>query len=253
MKHRPILDRSFPLLDIEVERGGDGRTVTAYAATFGDPYEVRDQFGHYLESINPTAFNMAIGRGIEQVSVFYNHGRTIDGKSAAEFSIPLGVPTAIRAEAKGLLTVTRYNKTDLADQILEAIRSGSVWAQSFRGPIYATAPDQIVRGSALPLKERTQLGLMEYGPTPMPVNAGAEMVSVRSITELLTIDPAELSDDERAALLAALSPTPSTLTQPSPTGDSGDTSDPETPPPVVVDPASDPTHLAQAQRRRRSL
>ncbi len=253
MKHRPILDRSFPLLDIEVERGGDGRTVTAYAATFGDPYEVRDQFGHYLESISPTAFNMAIGRGIEQVSVFYNHGRTIDGKSAAEFSIPLGVPTAIRAEAKGLLTVTRYNKTDLADQVLEAIRSGSVRAQSFRGPIYATAPDQIVRGSALPLKERTQLGLMEYGPTPMPVNAGAEMVSVRSVTELLTIDPAELSDDERAALLAALSPTPSTLTQPSPTGDSGDTSDPETPLPVVVDPASDPTHLAQAQRRRRSL
>ena len=35
MRQRPEINRAFPLLDIEIDRAGDGRTVTAYAATFG--------------------------------------------------------------------------------------------------------------------------------------------------------------------------------------------------------------------------
>ena len=30
----PEIERSVPLIDIEINRSGDGRTVTAYAATF---------------------------------------------------------------------------------------------------------------------------------------------------------------------------------------------------------------------------
>ena len=34
MRQRPEINRAFPILDIEIERAGDGRTVIAYAATF---------------------------------------------------------------------------------------------------------------------------------------------------------------------------------------------------------------------------
>lgn len=250
---QPIMRRSFPLIDIEINRGGDGRTVTAYAATFGEPYEVRDQFGHYLESISPTAFNMAIGRGIQNVQVFYNHGMNpVGGQTPSDMLRSIGVPLSITPDAKGLLTVTRYGKSPLAEGLLQDIRDGILRSQSFRGPIYATAPDAVVRGSSLPLKERTQLGLIEYGPTPFAVNSAAEMVSVRSMTEILAADPEDLTDEERAAVVALASRLNLDPHSSSPDGDSGDTSDTETPPPVVVDPASDPTHLAQAQRRRRA-
>lgn len=245
---RPEINRAFELIDIEIDRAGDGRTVTAYAATFGDPYEVRDQHGHYFETINSHAFNRAIGRGVGSVSVFYNHGRDINGGSPAALSIPIGTPLEIRADGRGLLTVTRYNGSEMADGILEAIRAGSIKAQSFRGPIFQDGP----RGqhqSGLPLVTRMQLGLVEYGPTPMPVNVGAEMVSVRSTTELLTVDPADLTDDERAELLAALNdltPHPAPVDD----GTADGSGDEEAPP--EWDPALDPNFVAQAQKRRRA-
>lgn len=245
MRQRPEINRSFPLLDIE--RGGDGRTVTAYAATFGDAYEVRDQHGHYYEQIHPHAFNRAIGRGVGSVAVFYNHGRTINGTSTADLSIPLGTPLEIRADGRGLLTVTRYAEGEFADDVLRAIDDGRIKAQSFRGPIFQDGPKQLHR-SGLPLVERMQLGLVEYGPTPMPVNVGAEMVSVRSTTDLLTVDPSELTDDERAALLAALqdlTPPPAPVED----GTADGTGDNEAPP--AWDPALDPDHIAAAQKRRR--
>jgi HK97 family phage prohead protease len=250
VRQRPEINRSFPLLDIEIERAGDGRTVTAYAATFGDPYEVGDIHGHYFESINPKAFNRTISRGFSGVAVLYNHGMQLGTTTqpSDRFGVPLGVPLEIRADARGLLTRTRYSKTPLADEVLELIRDGGITSQSFRGPIFQSARPQR-HASGLQLIERTELGLRDYGPTPFPVNVGAEMVSVRS-TDLLTVDPADLTDDERAELLAALNQ--SLTPPPAPVNDGTAVSpgDEEAPPPT--DPASDPLYLAQANRRRRA-
>src|SRR6266568_7666268 len=55
--------RLYPLEDIHILRsadGGDGRTVEAYAAVFGEPAEIQDHEGHYVEVIDPSAFNRAI-------------------------------------------------------------------------------------------------------------------------------------------------------------------------------------------------
>src|SRR5512139_873746 len=56
-------DRSFALEGIQILRSGDGRTVEAYAAMFDQPYEVRDQFGHYMEVIDRAAFNRTLTNG----------------------------------------------------------------------------------------------------------------------------------------------------------------------------------------------
>lgn len=248
MKHRPVLTRAFDLIDIE--RGGaDGRTVTAYAATFGNPYEVRDQYGHYFESINRAAFNRTLGRGIGSVQVLYNHGRSIDGKPTAEFSRGIGVPLEIKADGRGLLTVTRYGRSPLADGILQDIEDGIVRAQSFRGPIFRDGPPRKHEGSGLDLVERMDLGLMEYGPTLFPVNVGAEMVSVRSMSEVLS-DLTLMSPDERAELRAALDGIEDLAPPPAP-GD-GTAVDPADVAPPTPDPAASLTHARLAQMRRRA-
>lgn len=200
-------DRSFALDDIQILRSGDGRTVEAYAAMFDQPYEVRDQHGHYMELIDRAAFNRTLGNGAGKSAMcLYNHGMTVHGTPDALSSVPLGTPLEIRADGRGLLTVTRYNKSALADSVLEAIRNGDIRSQSFRGRIVRSSPERIPmrsRGGALPTVTRHELGLTDYGPTPIAVNPAAEILAVRSRTELLN-DFAALDDDDRLELLRAL-------------------------------------------------
>lgn len=192
MNTRPMIERSVPLIDLSVNSDGDGRTVTAYAATFDEAYAVRDAHGDYDEVIARTAFNRAIGLGIERVGVLYNHGLTLYGTPSEQFSKPLGSPVDIKAEKNGLLTVTRYNKTPLADEVLEMIRNGDIRAQSFRGAIVQSAPTVMRAGRQL--VRRLELGLKEYGPAPFPTNVGAGILAVRSV----------LDDISDADLLAAV-------------------------------------------------
>lgn len=188
MTTRPMIERSVPLIDLTVS----GRTVTAYAATFDEPYAVRDAHGDYDEVIARTAFNRTIGLGISRVGVLYNHGMTLFGTPSEQFSKPLGSPESITAEKRGLLTVTRYNKTPLADEVLEMINNGDITAQSFRGAIVQSAPT-IMRGGRQ-LVRRLELGLKEYGPSPFPTNVSAEIVAVRSVLD-------DISDADLAAMV----------------------------------------------------
>lgn len=179
--------RSWALDDIEILRGadghGDGRTVRAYAAVFDTPTEIKDQHGHYIEQIDRRAFNRQIGLGIDRVNVFYNHTLTAMGTPSELGSVPIGSPVEIRPDGKGLLTVTRYNRSQLADSVLEAIRAGDIRGYSFRGRIFKSNPERMpraTRSGALPTIVRTELGLSEYGPTPSPAYAEAGILAVRA-------------------------------------------------------------------------
>ena len=201
----PEIRRDCDLIDIEINRSGDGRTVTAYAATFDTPYEVRDADGHYDEIIDPKAFNRAVSRGGRDVQVVYNHAMTAWGTPSERYSMPLGTPLEIRAEPKGLLTVTRYAKTPLADEVLELIDTGAIRAQSFRGAVLQSAKP-MPGPNGRPVIRRMALGLKEYGPTLFPANSNAKVLAVRS--SLLIDQLGELSPDERAELLALLQAEP---------------------------------------------
>ncbi len=220
--------RSYPLEDIRIlsraqgSEYADGRTVEAYAAVFDRKTEIHDGQGHYMETIDRAAFNRAIdharpkvGQQTWRVGVFYNHGMTIHGTPSDRFSVPLGSPVDIRAESVGLLTVTRYNNSSLADDILESIRSGDITAQSFTGRIIRSNPDPGRRGyepgrnGKLPDVRRTELGLREYGPTPFAAYVDASILSVRSAAlmaaflsttqeDIMDNDEPETGDAERS-------------------------------------------------------
>lgn len=181
-------DRVWTLDDIEIIRGGqggDGRTVSAYAAIYGSPTEIRDQHGHYMEIIDRAAFRRTLAHGdiSKRVTVLYNHGLGLNGEHHPLGSVPIGSPIEIRSDDRGLLTVTRFNKSELADAVLEAIKAGDIRGYSFRGRVFRSDPERvprIQRGGPLPIITRTELGLSEYGPTPIPFYADAAVVAIRS-------------------------------------------------------------------------
>jgi HK97 family phage prohead protease len=221
--------RMYPLEDMHIIRsadGGDGRTVEAFAAVFGQEAEISDHEGHYVEVIEPTAFNRAIDHASRArggfpgaVKVLYNHGMTIQGTPSERFSMPIGTPVEIRAEARGLLTRTRYSETPLADEVLESIRSGSITSQSFTGRIMRSDPQlrrgdrYRPRGGSLQTVRRTELGLREYGPVLWPAYSGAEILGVRMSTPGSwspdpddVLDPEALPPDEGPAAGDPLAP-----------------------------------------------
>lgn len=205
-RSRSLWSRVFPLDDIQIlsrSKGGDGRTVEAYAAVFDTPQEIIDEHGHYKEKITRTAFNRALSHGlVNRALCLYHHGfNVVDAKPNPLGQVPLGTPLDIRADRKGLLTVTRYNKSALADAVLESIHNGDIKGQSFRGPIYGSDPvrvPRVRRGDALPTVTRTELGLRDYGPTPTPYYDGATILAVRARD--LFADIQELDEVERAEL-----------------------------------------------------
>jgi HK97 family phage prohead protease len=186
--------RSFPLEDISVRAGGDGRTVEAYAAVFNSPAPVHDQDGEYTEELDPSCFSRAIANAAPQgnrrnwkIGVFYNHGRTISGAPSDRHSMPVGKIVDIKADQRGLWTEVRYNRTQLADEVLENIREGSISGYSFQGQFRRSAP-LIPRGGfrknyrtgEVPHVRRLESTLLELGPTPMPVYEGAAVTAMRA-------------------------------------------------------------------------
>jgi HK97 family phage prohead protease len=188
-----FITRSFPLEDIKVSPS-DGRTVTAYAAVFDVEAEIQDHEGHYNEVIDRSAFNRAIERirhgDSWRVGVFYNHAKTMYGTPSERGSMTIGRCTDIRPDSRGLLTETHYNTTSYADDILAMIKNGEL-GMSFTGPILRSDPvlsrSQRRQGGWRPdstgnlrTVRRMELGLLEYGPTPVPAYTEAEIVGVRA-------------------------------------------------------------------------
>lgn len=205
--------RSFALDDISIRSGGDGRTVEAYAAIFDTPSHVVDQDGEYEEVCDPAIFNRALGMarraqgGGWSIPVMYNHGMTLYGTASDRHTVPIGVPEDIRAEPKGLYTRTRFHKTDAANEVLEAIREGSIRAYSFAGQFRRSEPE-IPRGGfradyngRLPTVRRLESTLREFGPTPFPVYQGAEVVGVRAEQAALLLNRLPADEFERLLLM----------------------------------------------------
>jgi HK97 family phage prohead protease len=200
--------RWWPLDDIEISRAHtDGRTVVAYATVFDTPYPVSDQYGDYDEQVERSAFNKWLADGGPQRAMcLYNHGFTVHGTPSDLYSVPIGQPLEITPDGRGLKTITRYNEGPDADRILEALANGAIRGQSFRGRIVRSSPAgrrfALGRDGKRTMVTRHELGLTDYGPTPMPVNSGAEIMAIRSLL-------GNVNAEQFAEILRTLTPTTS--------------------------------------------
>lgn len=197
--------RAVALDDIRIRAGGTGRTVEAYAAIFDEPAEIVDQDGHYYEVNHAAAFNRSIQHHGGRFPVIYNHGMTVAGTPSDRGSVPIGVSTEVRVDKRGVLTVSEYGRSELADEVLEAIRMGAVKAQSYGGRFLRSDPRRPAGGfrkgadGKLRTVTRLEVAMREFGPTPFPAFAGAAITGVRAQLMLgaLLSAPAE----QRAVLL----------------------------------------------------
>jgi HK97 family phage prohead protease len=235
-------ERYAPLDDLEVRSTATGRQLLAYAAVFGRDQEIRDREGHYLERIAPTAFDRTIGQRGTNFQVLFNHGRTIHGESSERYSMPIGVPAEVRADGRGLWTVTDIAATPLGDEVLALAEGGALRGMSFSGQFRATKAAGKVDGLAV--KERTEIAMVEYGPTPFPAYSDAAIVAVRSEFSSLSDDELALILGEDDAMRARLADLLASLTPVTGPSESSPTSSPDTGHVVVLTPS---------QRRLRDL
>jgi HK97 family phage prohead protease len=197
-----IDDMAFRSGSVTCERCGQnatGRMVDAYAAVFNVPTPISDQFGKYTEDIDPTAFNRTIGNGYRSVGVHFHHGLTLHGTPAADGAYPLGHPSTIRADQRGLMTSTHYSSSDQGDRALTLVKEGTVIGQSFSGRVIRS-DKATPRGGFRPASDgtlvavkRLELGLREYGPTPYPAYSEAAILATRAALGLPA--PAQHSGD----------------------------------------------------------
>jgi HK97 family phage prohead protease len=232
-----LISRWVAIDDMDIHRvNRSQREVTAYATFFGQATEIRDKHGHYWEEINRSAFNRTLSHGFGRVQVFYNHGYDLSGRPNMLGAVPIGSPTDIKADNRGLLTISRYNDGEVADAVLAAWEGGQIRGQSFSGKVYQDRTKGQREG--LDHIERTELGLREFGPTYSPAYEGDGLVMIRSQEDL-----AELV---RAILPSLI--TPAGTLDASPAG-SSTTSATANPAPDAEDENSGQAHFSRNKRR----
>lgn len=132
----------------------EGRTITGYAAYFGN----RDKVG---DIIDPGAFKKTLKERKSRIKVYYNH------------HLPLGKPVVVQEDEKGLYTESRITQTARGDEVLEYIKDGVIDQMSIAYETINHEPDKVGRK----LKE---LRLYEFGPVDFAANEKAVITGVKS-------------------------------------------------------------------------
>src|SRR5439155_12932680 len=101
-----------------------------------------------------------------------------------------------------------YNRTPLADEVLEAIKEGAITGQSFSGRMLQSTPKRgpfrPSRGGELPTVTRSEIALREYGPTPFPAYEDASIMGVRALLRAYELGGVDLESEDDDGLLAVL-------------------------------------------------
>jgi len=141
----------------------DSRTFQGYAATWD-----LDQVG---DVIHPGAFAKSIREAFpaKRIKVLWQHRD------------PIGMPTEMREDEKGLWVKARVSKTALGDEALELMRDEVVDRMSIGFMIPAGKAD--VDGDGI--RHIKEVKLLEFSPVTFPANENAVITGVKQITEVL--------------------------------------------------------------------
>lgn len=108
--------------DVEIRRGGDGRTIHGIIVPWDTPTRVYDQFGPtrrpaaYMEAVARGAFPDAVANP-RAVKFLGHHNKTVN---------PLGRGDLFRDDAAGQYGEFYVSKTAAGDEVLELVRDGAL-------------------------------------------------------------------------------------------------------------------------------
>lgn len=159
----------------ELKADPDGRTLVGYAAAFGN----RDAYGDIIER---GAFAKTIKENQARIKTLYNHMQ------------PIGRPTLMREDAKGLYTESKISRTPRGDEILELVRDGVITEMSIG---YQAIKEGRNENGERMLKE---VKLFEFSAVDFAANEQAVISGVKSLAEMMregkngTLDIASIND-----------------------------------------------------------
>jgi HK97 family phage prohead protease len=166
--------------DIELVRGGDGRTVRGIIVPWDTVAQVQDveEDGPYYEAFRAGAFDEWIAAvGVERVKFLGHHKRDAN---------PLGRATLLRNDAAGQYGEFYVSRTGAGDEMLELVRDGVLDAFSIGfSPVNAETVGDVTY--------RTRANLNETSIVTFPAYADARVAGVRNAPDLPTLLAAHAS------------------------------------------------------------
>lgn len=160
------------------------RVFKGYAAAYGN-------VDHDGDVIEPGAFAKSIKEAFPagKIKVLWQHRD------------PLGMPTAMSEDSKGLYVEAKISKTRLGDEALELIRDGVVDSMSVGFRMIKDKFDYDAHG----IRHIREGALMEFSAVTFPCNEQAIITGVKALHEFASYNADnQLSDRLRAEILGEL-------------------------------------------------
>ena len=147
--------------------GDDGNTLYGYLAVFNEDTRINNWEGDFTERIAPGAFNRTLERRGHRVKILYDHG--LDPSVGNK---PLGKPSELREDAKGLFVEVPLDDTSYNRDLKASLASGAIDGMSFRFSVPAGGDEWDDSGDT-PIRTLNEVILHEGGPVTFPAYEGA--------------------------------------------------------------------------------
>lgn len=156
------------------------RTFKGYASTFGNVDEVNDiiESGAFKKSIQERG-----PQGSNQIKVLWQH------------SEPLGVPTVMLEDSKGLYVEGRVSRTRLGDEALELMGDGVVDKMSIG---FSIPKGKVTYDDQTGIRRIKEVKLFEFSPVTFPANEQASITGMKSLEGKLALlqEGVELKEED---------------------------------------------------------
>ena len=163
-----MVDRSASALEVRAKDAAGNGTLVGYPITFNEWTEISGWEGNFLERVSDGAATKTVDERRNQIKVLFNHGMdpTIGDK-------PLGKPSVMKPDKRGLWTETPLSDTSYNKDIRVLLEDEVIDGMSFRFSVkreeWADDPG-ISAHNPKGLPERTihEFKLFEFGPVTFP-------------------------------------------------------------------------------------
>jgi HK97 family phage prohead protease len=172
--------------EFEIRSQGDegGPILAGTLVKFNEWNEIRSaREGHFMETVEPTAFDKTISERGDRLQVLFDHG---DDPSIGRK--PLGRVRSLTPQDGGLSYEVELLDADYVRGLLPGLEAG-LYGMSFNFRAVRTKETNWPKRSAhnpagLPEKVLQEVEMREFGPTPFPVYKGTS-AALRSLTDEL--------------------------------------------------------------------